>query len=102
MNLIKAFAFVAGISIFSSQLSHAQLQINAQYRPRFELRDGYRKLASPESTPSALMSQRTRLSLSYKSDNLKLVFSPQDVRVWGDENLSSSTGVYGDDASLTL
>ena len=102
MNLIKTFAFVAGINIFSSQLSHAQLQIDAQYRPRFELRDGYRKPANPESTPSAVMSQRTRLSLTYKTKNLKLVFSPQDVRVWGDENLSSSTAVYGDDASLAL
>lgn len=102
MNLIKTFAIVAGINIFSSQLSHAQLQIDAQYRPRFELPNGYRKLANPESTPSAVMSQRTRLSLTYKTDNLNLVFSPQDVRVWGDENLSSPTGVYGDNASLAL
>ncbi|ALO16429.1 hypothetical protein L21SP5_02809 [Salinivirga cyanobacteriivorans] len=102
MNFIKTFALVAGISIFSIELAHAQLQIDAQYRPRFELRDGYQKLASPENTPSTVISQRTRLSLTYKTENLKLVFSPQDVRVWGDETLSSSTGVYGDDASLTL
>ncbi|MDA3865987.1 MAG: alginate export family protein [Salinivirgaceae bacterium] len=102
MNFVKTITLVAVICGFCSQLSYAQLQIDAQYRPRFEIRDGYRKLASPENTPSAVMSQRTRLSFSYKSDNLKLVFSPQDVRVWGDETLSSSTGVYGDDASLTL
>src|SRR6056297_3512524 len=102
MNFIKTFALVVGISLFSTELLHAQLQIDAQYRPRFELRDGYRKLSNLDNTPTGVISQRTRLSLTYKTENLKLVFSPQDVRVWGDENLSSAAGVDGDDASLTL
>ena len=102
MKFIKPIALIIGICFCSPNLSYAQLKIDAQFRPRFEIRNGYRKLTSPGNTPSAVISQRARMKFSYKSDNLKLVFSPQDVRVWGDENLSSSTGVYGDDASLTL
>ena len=87
--------------VFFSEVN-AQFTIDAQYRPRFEVRDGYRKLATEGSTPSAIISQRTRLSFSYLTENLKLKFTPQDVRVWGDEQLASSTGVYGDNASIDL
>ncbi len=82
--------------------ANAQLSIDAQVRNRFEARDGYQKLAPSDAVPAAFMFQRTRLAFAYNSDNLKLYITPQDARVWGDEKLASSTGVYGDDASLTL
>ncbi len=80
----------------------AQLTINSEIRPRFEFRDGYKKLASSGVVPSFLVSQRTRLSFNYTSDKIKFTFTPQDVRIWGNERLSSSTGIYGDDASLDI
>ena len=82
--------------------THAQFTIYAQYRPRLEIRDGYQKLASEGSVPTVLISQRTRISFSYETEKFKLKFTPQDVRIWGDEQLASSTGVYGDHASLDL
>src|SRR6056297_952189 len=88
-------------SFFSTALQ-AQLSMEAEFRPRFEVRDGYRELAEPAATPSWIISQRTRLSFSYVTDRLRLHVTPQDVRVWGDEQLASSTGVYGDHASLDL
>ncbi len=48
------------------------------------------------------ISQRTRLNLYYSHPKFKIGFSIQDVRVWGDEQLVTSTGVYGDNASLDL
>lgn len=98
----KTSALIVITVLCFSTLSRAQLSIDAEYRPRFELRDGYRKIATPGNTSSFIISQRTRLSFTYKSENLKLHFTPQDVRVWGDEQLASSTGVYGDNASLDL
>ena len=98
MNFFKIITLSLCIGIFFPSVSYSQFQIDAQFRPRFELRDGYRELVAKNNTPTALTSQRTRLKLSYSTDNLKLVFSPQDVRVWGDENLSSSTGVFGDES----
>jgi hypothetical protein len=80
----------------------AQLSIDAQYRNRFEVRDGYQKLAADGATPAVFISQRTRITFSYQTEGLRLKFTPQDVRVWGDEQLASSTGVFGDEASLDL
>lgn len=83
------------------QRSYAQFSIDAQLRNRFELRDGYQKLAAEGSNPAVLVSQRTRFSLSYGNDFLKLKLTPQDVRLWGDQATLSSSGV-GDNPSLDL
>lgn len=81
---------------------NAQLIIDAEIRNRFELRSGYRSLVEKGSTPAGLIWQRTRIILNYETDNFKLRLTPQDVRLWGDELQSSSTGVFGDEASLEL
>lgn len=101
MNL-KRSLIITAISLFVVLETRAQFNIDAQYRPRFEVRNGYQKLATEGSAPSVIISQRTRLSFSYITEKLKLKFTPQDVRVWGDEKLASSTGVYGDNASIDL
>ncbi|WP_157624919.1 alginate export family protein, partial [Sunxiuqinia dokdonensis] len=80
----------------------AQFKVDGQFRNRFELRDGYRKLAAEGAAPAAFISQRTRVSFNYETEGLKVKFTTQDVRVWGDEQLTSSTGVLGDYASLEL
>jgi hypothetical protein len=80
----------------------AQFKVEAELRPRFELSDGYKKLLADDEVPAVYISQRTRLRFSYESEMLKLVFTPQDVRVWGDEQSDSPVGVYGDDASLEM
>jgi len=100
--ILKRSVFISIISLFVILETQAQFRIDAQYLPRFELRDGYRKLATDGSVPTIVISQRTRLSFSYQSEKLKIKFTPQDVRIWGDELLANSTGVYGDNASLDL
>lgn len=90
------------IASLSATSGFAQFSIDAHYRPRFEIRNGYQKLGSQNENPAVFITQRTRLSFSYETDKLKLRFTPQDVRVWGDENLVSATGVMGDTASLEM
>lgn len=102
IKFIPRLIVLAIICLFISTKLQAQFRIDAQYRPRAELWDGYGKLSSNNTTPTLFISQRTRLSLQYEIENLKIRFTPQDVRVWGDEELSSSTGVFGDKASLDL
>lgn len=80
----------------------AQLKVDAQLRNRLEMRHGFQKLAATDAEAAYFVSQRTRISFTYETDALLLKLSPQDVRVWGDEQGSTSTGVFGDEASLDL
>jgi hypothetical protein len=100
-NYSKFILFIA-ISLINSNLVLSQFKIDAEYRTRFEYRDGYQKLPTVGSDPAIFISQRTRLSFGFETDKLKLKFTPQDVRVWGDEQISTSTGVFGDNASLEV
>lgn len=99
MKQIIALLFI--FTITSIELL-AQFNVQAELRNRFELRDGYRSLSNEGATPAGLIWQRTRISFSYETENFKLKLTPQDVRLWGDESQRSSTGVFGDDASLEL
>lgn len=81
---------------------NAQLSISAEYRNRFEIRDGYKAIVEAGMSPAVFISQRTRLSIQYENEFLKLKFTPQDVRLWGDEELATSTGLFGKQASLDL
>lgn len=68
-----------------SQLSFAQeFEADLQLRPRFEFRNGYKTLLSEEEDPASIVSQRSRLNLNFSEEKLKLKFSVQNVRVWGD------------------
>lgn len=80
----------------------AQFKVETQLRPRFELRNGYQKLAEVGSVPTFLVSQRSRFSISYKTDLLRIKLVPQDVRIWGDEEIAGLSGVSGDYASLDM
>lgn len=62
----------------------AQFEIDAQLRPRYEYRNGYRAFRDSTTEAANYVSQRTRLRFSYKKDSLELKISFQDVHVWGD------------------
>lgn len=74
---------------------NAQLKIDAELRPRFEYRHGFKTLFPDNTDPAAFVSQRTRLNAGFKKDKLNFYLSMQDVRVWGDVpqlNTSDSNG----------
>lgn len=96
----KLLALLISISLFSYELS-AQFSIDAQLRSRLEIRDGYQKLAVEGSSPALFISQRTRLTFGYETNSLKLKFTPQDVRLWGDQSKMNASGI-GDNPSLDL
>jgi hypothetical protein len=80
----------------------AQFKIDIQLRNRFEVRDGYQKLAKSDAISAEIMTQRTRLNFNYETEKLRLKFSVQDVRVWGDDTNVSFTGNTGSNASIDL
>lgn len=81
---------------------HAQFEISAEIRPQLEYRQGYGILPPYGATPAIFMSQRSRVSFKYFFHRIKYNFAIQDIRIWGDENLYSSTGIFGDNVSLDL
>jgi len=80
----------------------AQFCMEAELRPRAEYRYGYKQLATGDKEAIFLISQRTRLGATYKHNKIEGKIMLQDVRVWGDETQYSSSGVFGNEASIDL
>ena len=94
MSFIRNISFL--VFAFSFFCSSAQVIVDAELRPRFEYRHGYKTLFPNNVDPAAFISQRTRLNIDYKKDNLDFYLSMQDVRVWGDVpqlNISDNNGI---------
>ena len=90
--------------VFLTQGLFAQFSVEGQVRPRGEVRDGYKLLPDSTKEPAQFISQRTRLIFDYNNNKYKykIRFSLQDIRVWGDETLYSSTSVKGDNACVDV
>lgn len=94
MKLKKPFKVLFFI-LLSTQVK-AQLAIDAELRPRFEYRHGFKTLFPNNEDPAVFVSQRTRLNTNYEIDRLSFYLSLQDVRIWGDVpqlNSSDKNGV---------
>ena len=88
--------------LFVANLAFCQLEISAELRPRAEARHGYKAIPKENTDASIFVSQRTRLNFLYTNLKFKACVSIQDIRVWGDEMLYSTTAVFGDNASFDL
>ena len=97
----KVIAFSAFALLIISQ-AHGQFTLKGEFRPRFEYRGGYGKILAEDEKPVFFVSQRSRLSAYYQTGIYSFGFAVQDVMVWGDEDLYSSTGVFGSKASIDI
>lgn len=84
--------FILVVLFFTSSI-YAQTTITGEFRPRTELRHGYKALAATGQELAAFTSQRTRLNINYANDNFKTGFSIQDIRTWGSEKQLNTTDV---------
>lgn len=82
--------------------AYSQFTLKGEFRPRFEYRDGYGIILKESQKPALTVSNRTRLSAYYKMDIVSFGFAIQDIRVWGDDDMFSSTGVTGSKAAIDL
>ena len=71
------------VLVFTVALAKAQFEVDGQIRPRYEQRDGYKKLKSEGDKAQHYISQRSRIRFAYKADNLEVKLSFQDVHEWG-------------------
>ncbi|UII21506.1 alginate export family protein [Fulvivirga ligni] len=72
--------------------SSKQISLSLEYRPRTELRRGYRSLPNDSSQIAFFTSHRARLNFDYKSNKFIFHTSFQDIRVWGDTDPRDATG----------
>jgi len=90
MKKIYKVIFLLAITLTSqSKLFAQQVLIDAELRPRFELRNGYKQLSDSSKTAYYGVSQRSKLNLKYQSNNLSAKISFHDVRTWGEEQLKT-------------
>lgn len=69
-----------------------QLVIGVEYRPRAELRYGYRQLPADTSAAAFHSSHRGRINLDYSCPRFTFHFALQDIRVWGEEDPKNDKG----------
>jgi hypothetical protein len=70
-----------------TNLPEKRLQIDFEFRPRTEYRNGYQQLRNDTTTAAFFTNQRSRLSINYSYNNrFILQFSMQDLRVWGQQD----------------
>jgi hypothetical protein len=86
--------FLFALIILSGTVK-AQFSIDAEYRPRYEYRNGYKRLPDQNTSYAMLVSQRTRLSFLYTWKFLKMKVTAQDVRLWGEEKLKADNPAFG-------
>lgn len=75
----------------NSAVLFAQVTIDAEFRPRTEFMQGYKKPLADTLSPALTTYQRTRLNAEYKSEELITRISLQDARIWGNSNNKTST-----------
>ena len=80
----------------------SEFTIDAELRTRGNIINGYKKLPTESNYASYVVEQRTRLGFGYKKDILEIKITFQDARIWGDGNLNTATGAFGDSASIDL
>ena len=93
MKLVKIIAGIC-LGLISSK-GFAQLKLDAEVRPRFENRHGFKSLFPDNADAAAFVSQRTRLNTYYNSEKLILKISVQDIRTWGDVPTLNTTDNFG-------
>ncbi|MFA5475771.1 MAG: alginate export family protein [Bacteroidales bacterium] len=82
------------VLLLSAYYAQAQFNVSAQLRTRAEMDRGIVKPVHDTMSTFYYVTQRTRLSFDYNQPKYQMRFSLQDVRVWGDGNVYSSTGLF--------
>lgn len=81
--------------LITSQATAQEFTIDADVRMRYEHRNGYNQPRSDTSNAANFVVQRSRINLRYKSDQLEILMSPQNIRVWGDISSAAKSDVNG-------
>jgi hypothetical protein len=92
MNKFCLCILVGYASVYKLSEVSGQTTFDAEFRPRVEYRQGFRKPLADTLKPAFITLQRTRLYADYKGKVLNARISLQDARIWGntDNKINSS------------
>jgi hypothetical protein len=96
-----ALVILVGLVSFAGE-AVAQFSISAELRPRFEMNNGAVRPRPDTISTSYYVSSRARLRFDFEKEKYQMRFSFQDVRIWGNGDIYTSTGVWGSTSSLGI
>lgn len=79
----------------SFEIQAQELDVNLQIRPRFEYRNGYKTLLPEGQKGTSQISQRSRLGINFKQDDLIVKLTFQNTRTWGDVSPANTADKNG-------
>lgn len=87
----------------TSVVGFSQFTLSGQYRPRVEVRNGFKTPMNTSQQTAVFSEHRARLTAGYKKDKMGFKMSLQDVRIWGEvgqinksDHLLSAHEAYGE------
>lgn len=102
IKLIAYSVWICFICLTSLYGQENKFRIEAESRTRSLVDNGYKCPKVADENAVFYTTQRTRLNACFENDKLETYVSFQDVRLWGDDDHYSSSGVYGNTESLSL
>lgn len=88
--------------IIISIAAYSQNTIDLTIRPRAIIDYGYKAPAYRSDMPVCNISQRTSAGFMHQTEKLGLYINLRDVRVWGDDDRYSASGMYGNSSSTGI
>jgi len=95
------FLMFVGLAIIANP-AKAQFKISAELRPRFEMDNGTIKPKHDSLSTFYYATSRTRLRFDFEKEKYQMRLTIQDVRVWGDGDIYTSTGIWGSTSGLDI
>ncbi len=97
MRKLLLFVFMISVLSLFSQIQPKSFSISADFRSRFEYRDGYERILSNDEEFTAFFGQRSRLIIDFTSNKIISNFSFQEAGIWGENEWLSTArplGIY--------
>jgi hypothetical protein len=91
MKRIYALPCLIFVLMLSFSASYGQTTIDAEFRPRTEYRNGFRKPLADSLNSGLVTLQRTRFNVDYKGKILNARISLQDSRIWGNNDTKTNS-----------
>ncbi len=88
---MKQLVFITALSLLSTQLVAQSIKVDAEIRSRAEYRDGLREPLADTLNPAFVNNLRTKLNVSYASQDIKAKVSLLDARTFGSSETTPKT-----------